>query len=295
MESAIRLAARQFLIFALVVLLFAVALALVASAQGGPGVAPSDGIQLFLPLLTRSYTPPPDMVLSRRHVPDGLRPGAQRRVPLSSAELPLHAVYLDAYRIDRTEVTNVQYAQCVAAGGCTAPVSDSSHTRSSYYGDSTYANYSVIYVSWYQADAYCGWAGKRLPSEAEWEKAARGGADMRAYPWGDGVPSCALANGGRLADDTDRGGQLPIWGKFLGALDMAGNVWEWVNDWFSETYHSESPGSNPPGPNTGTFKVSRGVITRSIGFYLRVSSRVHQNRAPTGMYDRVGFRCAASP
>ena len=212
---------------------------------------------------------------------------------------PVHTVYLDEFWIDLTEVTNGMYELCVSAGDCDTPEILEDSTRPDYFNSTFYTNYPVIQVDWNDAQAYCEWTGRRLPTEAEWEKAARG-TDGRRYPWGGTDFSCELAiynpgsysNGCGGVKGTNKVGSAPGGASPYGALDMVGNVAEWVADWYSATYYSESPAANPTGPTSGEDRVLRGSSFRNIKLYLTTFYR--RWSAPYGIGDDIGFRCASS-
>ena len=199
-------------------------------------------------------------------------------------EKPQHTVYLDAFWIDRTEVTNEMYRRCVQAGACTEPA----HSRR--YGSVEYRKHPVMGVSWVQAVEYCTWAGRRLPTEAEWEKAARG-TDGSLYPWGSDAPDPSRLNFNHLVEDTTQVGNYPAGASPYGALDMAGNVWEWVADGYDEDYYTKSPYENPLGGTSVNQRVLRGGSWSTQADNVRVSNRFW---AFPGRNDTDGFRCARS-
>jgi formylglycine-generating enzyme required for sulfatase activity len=203
-------------------------------------------------------------------------------------ERPVHRVHGSAFVMDRNEVTNGRYQACVRAGACTPPALRGSATRKRYFDEPAFADYPVILVSWSQAQAFCTFAGGRLPSEAEWERAAAGNAP-RTYPWGESAPDCSKANFGGCAGDTDRVGRRPAGQSPFGAFDMAGNVWEWTADWYDAGYYAQSPSSDPTGPANGSLKVMRGGCWLSDASSLRTTCR--KPELPDAWAPNVGFRC----
>ena len=199
-------------------------------------------------------------------------------------EKPAHTVDLPAFYMDKFEVTNVFYEACVDSGVCTLPGDPAYQTQNSYYGNSRYDDHPVVGVDWDQAKTYCEWRGARLPTEAEWEKAARG-TDDRTYPWGEEIDP-TFANYELKLGDTTEVGKYPKGHSPYGLYDMAGNVHEWVADWYASY-----PGGDPEASSDCAHcRVIRGGSFPNGQYGLRVSERSRND--PVHRNGNVGFRCA---
>ncbi len=223
--------------------------------------------------------PPPDTLLYVWIEPGEFSMGSSASDSLASDnEKPQHTVKLSGYWIMRTEVTNVQYARCVTAQACTPPANQRWH-------NTQFSLHPVTDVDWKQANDYAAWAGGRLPTEAEWEKACRG-TDKRIYPWGDQEPSAEKLNyyDSGLATWTNVG-SYPVGAN--GLFDMAGNVWEWTADWYSSGYYLNSPADNPKGVSHGDYRTLRGSSFFDSGSVGRCADRYWDNTADT--YHNGGF------
>ena len=223
-------------------------------------------------------------------VPPGDRDGGRD-------EYPRHEISLDTFYIDKYEVTNGLYLEFVRQTGHRAPLHPKDQTRSLWKGNTmpeSVVDRPVVNVDWHDAEAYCRWAGKRLPTEAEWEKAARG-ADDRRFPWGNVEPTPKHLNYNQrwIGEKT----LMPV-GSYeagkspYGAYDMAGNVWEWVNDWYDPLYYEKSPSKNPQGPENGKTKVLRSSGWHVETPLVRIFTRVESD--PSNRNESTGFRCAAN-
>jgi len=273
-----------------------------------PAVIPSTTVEVIIPTIT-----PTEVSVTQRTSPiDGMpqvyipigafRMGGMdaRRAP---DEVPVHDVSIDAFWMDQLEVTNAMYALCVNAGMCEPPQSFESQRRFDYFENLEFKDYPVVYVTWRQAKAYCEWANRRLPTEAEWERAARGD-DLRTFPWGEDKPDWTLANFNFIVNDTSRVGSYPLGASPFGVLDMAGNAAEWMNDFYDFDYYLISESINPAGPLTSSSfnRVVRGGSLGDAEINIRVSKRssvrgsslnaIPGSESYLGDFSpRIGFRC----
>ncbi len=237
-------------------------------------------IQPSISTATSGRIPPPDMI----HIPAG---EFIRGSDDSPDERPKKKIYLDDFYIDEHPVTNREYTEFIR---------DTKHKYPEGWIKGTYPSgkddHPVVGVSWEDAKAYAEWAGKRLPTEAEWEKAARG-SDGRRYPWGDNFDKdrCNTLPAG-IGDTTSVGRHSPEGDSPYGVTDMAGNIWEWVADWYDENYYRLAPDRNPLSPRDGRYKVARGGSYLDAGSYARITYRYRYS--PSTRLDILGFRCAWS-
>ena len=200
---------------------------------------------------------------------------------------PQHIVYLDAFWMDKYEVSNAMYLKCMQDGACSEMVSDNTT-----YNNWIYRNHPITYVTWEQANVYCQWAGRRLPTEAEWEKAARG-TDGRKYPWGNEAPNARLANfDGSMIHEAVSVYRYPLGASPYGVLNMSGNVREWIADWYGEDYYLTTPYTNPTGPETGTERSLRSGSYNEDKNEITITSRYRHEPQSAGL--SRGFRCAES-
>jgi formylglycine-generating enzyme required for sulfatase activity/tRNA A-37 threonylcarbamoyl transferase component Bud32 len=212
------------------------------------------------------------------------------------AERPEHELYLDAFYIDKYEVTNVFYRECVTEGGCSRPLNTDSPTQFNYFEGEYFYEYPFVYATWNEADNYCRWRGGHLPTEAQWEKAARWNpatGEVTLFPWGNATPVTDLLNFKGYIGETTRVDRYEVGKSLVGAYDMAGNLREWVNDWYQSNYYELSPAENPPGPESGEFRVLRGGSYESAESGVLSTRREYES--PGTSSPLIGFRCAFTP
>ena len=260
------------------------------------------------PTLTPSPTPYPTRIIDDQGAVMVLVPAGQFLMgsdSWSGSEKPVHQVYLDSFYIDQFEVSYSDFVEFLnQVGNQIEGVAGKAHwveeddpdlrihrVDNNWQADPGLENHPMNEVTWFGARAFCEWRGARLPSEAEWEKAARG-TDGRTYPWGEMEPTCEMANFAGCYYDSVPVDSYPDWVSPYGLYNMAGNVHEWTNDWYGEDYYANSPTDNPTGPESGDYKVFRGASWFNGNYQTRTTYRYP--KLPVLTYKANGFRCVKS-
>lgn len=285
-----------------------VSTAVAPTQTSAPVVLPTATVEILSPTILPTEAPPTQRTSSVDGMPQVFIPQGTFRMGGMDArrapdEVPVHEVTIDAFWMDQLEVTNAMYAICVRAGTCEPPQSFESQRRFDYFENPEFKDYPVVYVTWGQAKTYCEWANRGLPTEAEWERAARGD-DFRTFPWGEDKPDWRFANFNFIAKDTSRVGSYPLGASPFGVFDMAGNVAEWTNDFYDFDFYETSELLNPLGPQTSSSlnRVVRGGSLGDAEINIRVSKRSsvrgsNLNAVPGSdsylgdFSPRIGFRC----